>query len=305
MSLRPRSYSGDLITSIVSREAPFERNVRARTNPVNNMYRVPTYAKTKSSYGRKKPISQRKAVATAKRHNFKVNVERVLQRRVEVKKAQIPATQVNVTAYNVDNLLSCASMVPYSVILQGTGQSGRVGNRIRTRKCEFSFVLTPNNYNSVLNNPILPQEVVMYFGVVKNSKPIKPVAADFARLFQAGNAVAAPTSSLIDITSEINTDYFTVRKMCRFKVGFSGYAGTGVDVNAQSYVNNDYKYNVVRTLDLTSICPKTLMFNDGTDQPTNDGLWMWVQAVPGNGSVAATQRPVRMEYTIRFSYEDI
>jgi len=290
-------------TRVRSYPAPSSRNVRPRTNPAN-MYRPPSYAKTSSSYGRKKPISTGKALATAKRHNFKVNVERVLQRRVEVKKAQITANPINVTSYFVSNTMNVASMIPYNNITQGTGQSNRVGNRIRTRKCVFSFAISPNSYNATNNNPVIPQEVIIYFGVVKNSKAIEPVTSDFQRLYQSNGTFVAPSGSLLDLTQEINSDYWTIRKICRYKVGTATYNATGASPNDQNFANNDFKLNVVKTLDLTSICPKTVMFNDTVSQPTNDGLYMFVQCVPANGSQGASLRPLRMEYCIRYSYED-
>jgi len=282
----------------------YSRNVRSRTDPAANMYRPPSYAKTKSSYGRKKPITASKALATAKRHNFKVNVERVMQRRVEVKKAQVTANPINVTSYFVSNSMNVASMIPYNNITQGTGQSNRIGNRIRTRSCKFSFVISPNSYNATLNNPMLPQEVIIYFGVVKNSKAIEPTSTDFSRLFQNNGSQTAPNGTLLDLTQEFNTDYWTIRKVVRYKVGTANYGGTGSSPNDQSFANNDFKLNIVRTLDLTSICPKQLMFNDTVAQPTNDGLFMWVQCVPANGSQGSSLRPLRMEYCIRYSYED-
>jgi len=282
----------------------YSRNVRSRTDPAANMYRPPSYAKTKSSYGRKKPISTSKALATAKRHNFKVNVERVMARRVEVKKAQVTANPINVASYSVSDTMNVASMIPYNNITQGTGQSNRIGNRIRTRSCKFSFVISPNSFSTTLNNPSLPQEVIIYFGVVKNSKAITPVSADFTRLFQNNGTQTAPQGQLLDLTQEINSDYWTIRKICRYKVGTANYAGAGTSPNDQTFANNDFKLNIVRTLDLTSICPKLLIFNDTVAQPTNDGLFMFVQCVPANGSVGSSLRPLRMEYCIRYSYED-
>jgi len=304
MSLVPIEFNPG--TRVRSYPAPssFSRNVRPRTSSSNNMYRSPSYAKTKSSYGRKKPISAGKALATAKRHNFKVNVERVMQRRVEVKKAQITANPINITSYFVSNSMNVASMIPYNNITQGTGQSNRIGNRIRTRKCMFSFVISPNSYHVTNNNPMLPQEVIIYFGVVKNSKAIEPTSTDFSRLFQSNGTQVAPAGQLIDLTQEFNTDYWTIRKVCRYKVGTANYAGTAPSPNDQTFANNDFKLNVVKTLDLTSICPKLLIFNDTVSQPTNDGLFMWVQCVPANASQGSSLRPLRMEYCIRYSYED-
>lgn len=281
-------------------EPAFVRNVRPRSN---NMYNK-MYSKTKSSYGRKKPITASKALATAKSHNFKVNVERVLARRVEVKLA-FQTQSVNVSAYNQGVNLNVNSMIPYINIQQGTGQTNRIGNQIRTRKCTFTFTLNPYPYNAISNSTPIPQEVVFMFGVVKNSKAITPTNADFQKLFQEGNNAIAPTSNLQDLTRDVNNDWFTVRKQYRCKVGTASYTGTGAQVSQQYYANNDFKLNVVRKLDLTSICPKLVRFNDATNtQPTNDGLFMWVFAVPADGSLVNQIAPLFLNYTINYGFED-
>jgi len=290
-----------------SRSNPYlyaPRNVRPRTNPPN-MYRPgKSYSKTKSSYGRKKPISAGKAVATAKRHNFKVNVERVINRLVEVKKAYGVVQQQGVTSYNQGNLMNVNSMIPYSVVSQGTGQCNRIGNAIRTRKCLFNFTLSPFPYNGALNLSPIPQDVVIMFGVVKNSKAIQPVVTDFQKLFQENNTAIQPSGNLLDCTRMINTDYWTVRKILRYKVGFANYSGTGSQAAPQFYSNNDYKLNVQRSVDLTDICPKLVRFNDTTQQPTNDGLYMWLFAVPADGSTGNQAAPIALNYTLHYHFED-
>ena len=282
-------------------EPVFARNVRARPAPMYNR----SYSKTKSSYGRKKTITPGKALATAKRHNFKVGVERVLQRRVEVKRAYQTQGDLSVTSYNQGTLMNVNSMIPYINITQGTGQSNRIGNQIRTRKCEFCFTLTPNAYNGVTNSTPCPQEVVFFFGVVKNSKPIVPTVADFQKLFQEGNLSTAPIGALQDLTKDINSDWWTIRKMVRFKVGNATYGGTGINNTQQSFTNNDFKMNIVKRMDLTSICPKLVRFNDATQaQPTNDGLFMFVFGVPSFGGFGNNLSPLRLDYTINYSFED-
>jgi len=210
-----------------------------------------------------------------------------------------------ITSYNISPTLWTESMIPYVNIPQGTGQGERIGNVIRTMKCVFKYVLYPAPYSVALNPIPLPNEVMVFFGKVKNSRAQQPVASDYARLFQSGETTLAPTSQLMDLILDINKDWWTIYKVFRHKIGRSITTGTGNNIAASYYANNDFKLNVVKSVNLTKHCPKLVRFNDGTSQPTNDGLWAFAMCVNADGSFSNfNQAPVAMDYSIHYSYED-
>ena len=193
----------------------------------------------------------------------------------------------------------------YLTIPQGVGQNQRIGNEIKIRKVFLRYVLRPQGYN-VDNNPFpAPCQIDMYLGRTRICPGDQPIAADFNNLFQSGSASLAPVGSLNDLVSNPNTDYFTIKKRWSHKLGYANYQGTGA-INANQYfANNDFKLNVVKKLDITKLCPKTLKFNDTLNTVQGPGLFFWYQAVNAGGGVnGSTVLPAHITFWIDIQYED-
>jgi len=224
-------------------------------------------------------------------------------------KNQVYSRNVAITSYNGTNFVAnqINAISPYSTnaltIVQGTGQGDRIGNQIRTVRLRLRFAMYPNPQDATVNTNTLPQEVMLYILMRKSASNITPTSLnDF---YTNGNSSAAPTSSLFDCISDVNKDVYTVKAIKRYKLGFALNAGTGIVPTAQSFSNNDYKYNVVETLDVTQWAPKLVQYSDGVTTPTNNLLFFVVMTVPSNGSVnAASQLPVQMLYNIEYYYRD-
>jgi len=224
-------------------------------------------------------------------------------------KNQVYSRNVAITSYNGTNFVAnqINAISPYSTnaltIVQGTGQGDRIGNQIRTEKLRLRFALYPNPQDATVNTNTIPQEVILYILMRKNGNNITPTSlSDF---YTDGNATAAPTSSLFDIISDVNKDNYTVKMVKNYKLGFALNAGTGIVPTAQSFSNNDYKYNVVDTIDVTKWAPKVVQYSDGVTTPTNNLLFFVIMTVPANGSVnAASQLPVQMFYNIEYYFRD-
>lgn len=237
--------------------------------------------------------------------SVKSYVKREIHRNIENKISTKQEVLKSVTSYANNTGMLCLPMIPYNEIVQGLGQSDRLGDTIKTRKVYFDFSLRPAPYDSQANFIPLPQTVIMMFGKVKNAKPQKPIATDFSKLFQFGNSSQAPQNRLLDNVLPINTDYFTVYRKLIFKIGNSITTGTGANLGSQYYANNEYKLNVTRRLDITKYVPKTVKFNDTTAQPTNDGLWMWAWCNNCDGtSNTFDPVPILMDYCVEYTYED-
>jgi len=247
----------------------------------------------------RKPAARKTRMAPIKRL-----VKSMIHKQLENKVEQVTLNYNFVSSYAYNTSLFCMSMIPYTQITQGLGQGDRIGNTIRPRSVYFNYVLYPTPYSAVLNPQPTPQDVMIFFGKVKNSRAQQPIASDFAKLWQSGDTSRSPFSTTLDMLQDVNKDWFTVYKIMRHKVGTGNYNGTGTQAAYQHFTNNDYKYNVVRRLNITKYVPKVIKFNDTTAQNTNDGLWMWAMSVNANGTVNSSSAPLYMDVTLNFSYED-
>jgi len=232
-------------------------------------------------------------------------IKRVMQKQEETKCSSYSNLNWFMSPKSTSIDMNVQTLSPSSyVINQGVGQGDRIGNKIATKRCILRLVAFPLPYNITTNGTPIPQDIVIYFGKLKQTLD-SPTSTDFTQLYQAGNSSAAPVNSLIDLTKPINTDIFTVVKQIRFKLGYSVYAGTGVNVGNQSFSNNDYKLNFVRNIDITKLMAKHYIFSDNTNPPVNSALFMWNQSVGANGTTAAANViPASCSYTIDYQYTD-
>lgn len=235
---------------------------------------------------------------------IKKEIKNYVSKKVEHKVEQFTSQNNIISSYAYNTSLFVVSCIPYNQIVLGTGAGDRIGNQIRPSRVYFNYVLHPIPYSAVGNPAPVPQDVIIFFGKVKNSRAQQPNSADFAKLWQAGDSSRAPFSTTLDMIQDINKDWFTVSKIMRHKVSCATINGTGGSAANQYYHNNDYKYNVIRRLDITKYVPKVIKFNDTTNQNTNDGLWMWAMCVNADGTTNSTYTPMYMDVTLNFYYTD-
>lgn len=209
----------------------------------------------------------------------------------------------------LENLaMNCYPVLPYigySTIGQGIQSNARIGNEVKLRKVMLKYVLYPNAYDVTTNTSPIPMEIDLYLGHVKQTSGYLPTAIDFQSLFQNGSSSFRPTGNITDLVSEVNRDYWNIKKRWRHKIGYSGATGTGAVAGSQYFANNDFKYNVVKKMDITKLCPKTLKFNDSLNTLQGSNLFFFYQAVRADGlGWASTQLPCHIEYWIDITFED-
>jgi len=199
-------------------------------------------------------------------------------------------------------------MMPYTgyiTIPQGVTQGTRVGNQIKIKRVMLNYTLYPLAYNATTNLRPQPVEVLMYLGNTKASRGIIPDSGDLSVFFQLGATARPPNGSLDDCLLDVNRDYWDVKKAWRHKIGNANNGGTGNLAAAQSFANNDFKLSVVRRLNITKLCPKTVKFNDSSNPQQGPNLFFMFQCVPAAGGVfAADQRVVHINYFVQIDYED-
>lgn len=234
-------------------------------------------------------------------------IKTVLKRQVEAKtiSSEMVIGFGNNQQSSVMNVRTLTPSSAYMPIIQGPSSDERVGNRIATKRAILRYIIHCLPYNATTNTAPCPMDVIMWFGRLKRSVD-SPTAANFSNFFQFGSTSVAPVGDLSDINGVINTDYFTVCKKVVHKIGYADYSGTGVNVGAQSYANNDYKYNVVRKLDLTSFYGKEFIFNDSDNDPQNTRLYVWFEAIRADGLTGiSTNIPCIFRGTLDYTYTDL
>jgi len=199
-------------------------------------------------------------------------------------------------------------MTPYTsymTIGQGVQQNQRIGNSVKVKKAILRYILRPMPYN-VDSNPFpAPVQVELYLGRTKLCGGDLPTSGDMVTLFQNGNTSFAPVGNLNDLISETNKDYWHIAKRWSHKVGTADSYGTGSVASTQYFANNDFKLNIVRRMDITKYYPKTLKFNDSTNQVQGNGLFLFYQCLnAGGGTNASTVLPCHITFWIDVRYED-
>jgi len=263
--------------------------------------------------GRKRRAPLRKVRAAGKRRSsvsagVKQYVKRTIHAQIENKSIQINPGQLGFGNVNESPEFNAFPMAPingtWSINL-GTGAGSRIGNIIKVRRVRLNYILRPAPYDVTTNPNPKPSEVRLMLGYVKNSPAFLPLNTDIAQLFQQGNTSSSPVGNLKDLISVYNTDYWAIKKSWTHKLGFSISGGTGASPGVQSHANNDFKYNVYRTMDITKMMPKTCVFNDAVGTTNTKNLFFMFYAVSAGGDTyGPTALPVFIDYWIDFHYED-
>lgn len=270
------------------------------------MFRKKRYAK-RNRYVKKNARKAYGGRSSVVSKNVKRYVNRVLHRRIEDKQVGV-ANVLNFGGVAEDLALNAYPMLPYTgylIIPQGVTQGTRTGNECKVKKVMLNYVLTPNPYNAVTNPTPLPFHVQLYLGCVKAMKGILPVAGDVGNMFNLGGTILAPGGSLMDLNYPTNDDYWDIKKLWSHKIGYAESAGTGGQAGNQFHSNNDFKYNVVKRMNITKLCATTMKFNDASTTHQGNNLFFMFQCIPATGAAySATALPCQIQYFVTIDYED-
>lgn len=218
----------------------------------------------------------------------------------------IQASTTNVSA-NV-RILTPSSSVTGGSISQGTGVAQRIGNRVRVTKAILRYVVTPRPYDAVTNVAPVPQDLIFYFVRSKaapcTSIPYQELAGSSGQFLESGAVDTGFSGQIGDVTYDVNLDSYTLLKKKKFKLGFANYGGTGTQANSQSFSNNDYKLNLIGSIDVTKTFPKVIKWDDA-GEVTTPWTQLVIQTVDNNGLIApVTASRVQVSYTIDMYYTD-
>lgn len=246
--------------------------------------------------------STKKVSTTVKRY-----IKREIGRKVETKTAYVN-NQITFGNINQSSTLNFAPILWYTgyhTLASGVLDGQKLGNKVSIKRVLLKYVLFPQPYD-ITTNPIpQPIHVQMFLGRVKQSKSLLPSAGDVAMLFNQGSTTVSPTGNLTDLNGMINKDYWDMKKVWEHKLGFSAYTGSGSSAAPQYYQNNDFKYNVVRTMDITRMVNKLALFNDSANSVQNGNLFFGYQSLAASGgTTGAATINCKINYSIHIEYED-
>lgn len=272
----------------------------------------PFRKKGKKSNSAKKSV--KKAIKAASAKIFTKKVKNVVSNLAEKKVYRYSYSLTEVaglnyftgSAWGLDNGIFAVTPFQNRIsITQGTTQSTRIGNKIRTHSNILDGILITQPYNLSYNAVPQPTNVLLYIFKIKGGGDT--FDATMSGFYQNNNSSITPTSTLLDTLLEVNSDNYTVLYKRMYKVGFAENAATGNDPNNQRYTNNDYKRNVRFRIDLTKYTDKVIKYNDNSTTPTNNILYCAIMPIPTDSYIPSAGngiRPVGLVLNQTFTYTD-
>lgn len=275
----------------------------------------------KRTYRKKRPTKRRVYKRRyARKSSITKVVKRVLSKQVEVKEcfsaSSVSPASISLTSSTaVGNMFICSpnsasSTIGYLSIPQGDGNGQRVGNRIRTKSLVMKYILT-QTAQSVATNPIpQPLEVMIYWFKVKVTPQDVPTINNLrganANFFEYGNSSIGFDGTLFDVLHKINPDRYTYLCHRRHKLGYQSNNVNNNPSYANSH-NNDFKMNIVSTVNLTKYCPKEILYDDlSTSTTTSPYIFCLVQPIAATNTILGpTILPMTMAFELQYRYTDM
>lgn len=260
----------------------------------------------------KNPFRKRGKKTRAKKTTVSVAVKKYVKKILATdQENKVINTNISQSFGSVINnaVMNYHPILPYAgfnnALTQGVGAGSRIGNQVKVRKVTLNYILRPIGYVAGSNPFPQPTHVQLFLGTTKGCPGEIPSSGDFQNLFQAGNAVQAPTGLLNDLVCDINKDYWTIKKRWTHKLGYASYTGSGGATDSMFSANNDFKLNILKKLDITKLCPKVLKFNDNNGTVSGPNLMFFYSAMFANGgAMTNTTITCNITYWINMEYED-
>lgn len=196
-------------------------------------------------------------------------------------------------------------------ITQGDGEANRSANRIRLTQTSFRMCVTIQPYDAI-TNPILKPCIFKYWVVTAkpnfNYRLLTDVQSTSTDLFDAGNSSTGTTSAVYDLMMPFNKDKYNILETKHFKIGLSqapvGSSATQPAWGFQS--NNDSKLFLIKKLNLTKYCPKTIIYNDNTGEPSSKNVWLFFACYFQDGTtMGADIVPLRVRINQSIKFKDV
>ncbi len=236
-------------------------------------------------------------------------VKAAIDKKAEVKRWQWAQSSQVLTAYansilfDANNVIDLGPGIVKSMV-QGTGNSDRIGNSIRVKKALLSMVIFPATYNASVNANPVPQDV-RFMILHSRATPTDTIVS--STFFDSNNTTISPQDTIDDQLFAVNRDIYTVGMDKQYKCGFASFEGTGASAGSQNFTSNDYKQNILLNLDVTKHFPKNIRWNDVSTTPTSfqPVLVILVSRADGSTTGATNYQPLRYSANLTLDYTDM
>lgn len=214
---------------------------------------------------------------------------------------------VNFQSGNIFQLTPSNATNSLYTIPQGLGEGARVGNNINIVSAKIRFVLYPQLYNATSNATPKNLDIIMYIFSTKKSVLGNTVLDAFnvlnSTFYANGSGSIGLLNNLYDLVSFPNNEIVRLHKKKIFKLGPSN-AQLQTGVNA-GWSNNDYKYNIIRTINIKKYLPKKITFNDTDNNSTSNQVFAVFHPINADGTtIPSTNFPCSIFFGIDISFED-
>lgn len=264
----------------------------------------------RSSPSKKRVVS--KALTKAKNQNIAKVVKRVLSRNVEIKCITDPTTYSavsNITGSSTSIVGNYQVISPSNStwgywIPEGTANATRIGNRIKTKKFVFDYVVQPLPFNATTNPVVYPFYIRFYVFKNKMTPTADPTVAQITtKFFENGAGTVGLTGSVMDLNRKLCKDNFTYLTHWDHKIGYASNNQNGN--NAFQHNNsNDFKMFANGSKDLTRFIAKEIVFDDAGNVNTPQTVVLWQIISTGPTTYSLTNFPCFVSTNINYYYTD-
>lgn len=174
-------------------------------------------------------------------------------------------------------------------INQGTGQSERVGNRVKLTSGKLTLGIWPRPDSAGNSQNLQIIRVLILYD--KRNPTITPTPFGNLDFFQQSSTAGSTgfSGQMYDMINEINQDRYNILYDKTYKLGQASLMAVGGsgDPLYNFQANNDFKAFHKIVIPLTKKCIKNLVYKDNTTTPQWRGAWLFCYGVAGS-SVANT-----------------
>lgn len=219
---------------------------------------------------------------------------------------------VNVSIFPLGTILLTPNTL--LTVAQGTGESGRVGNRIKVSKAILNMTVFPEPYTAVTNTVPIPQVYEIFIYSLKGTaQTLANAQACIANangyFFQANNTFTGFGGNSSDTMRIVNSDAVSVYYHKRFKLSAALLeSNTGTQANFYSYANNDFKLLQMHKIDLMKNgYPPTIIWNDTQTLAESRALYCTISPWDADGGAAVDTTnaiPINFTYALTMEYKD-
>lgn len=255
----------------------------------------------------------RKAVAKARKDNFKSKVLNVMNSQLERKmKTWNVANGVPIKgtglALGTDGTTRCGAFqslldISAGQIAQGTANDQRIGNAIGNVKLSLRGVIYSNVYNASSNNQHVPFEVWLLAFKEKNNKSYNP---DKLKIAPGAVGETELTGEGLNSVRPWNKKSYVIKKVRMFKMRcHPEHTAPGATTPLLNANTSDAGYRLSQRFSMTIPIAKHLKYDDNSNIPTNDWCHFCLYVVNSDGhGLDSTMARARCSIDACLTYSD-